>query len=364
MATRGSIPKIMEMAGIELLPPEAGVPTVRRELTRGRFRGEMVVAGRLGLMMQEFDETGGLDPVKAAQWIAERKLPMVGHVRAAKLYGGLEVETELDPRVQPFLHDHALEGTPLLPGVMGTEVFAQLASLLAPGYTVKAIGNERFESPFKFYRNRPRTLYLSAALHPLAKGELIAHTTLCSITRPPKPELPPQDAKRVHFTADVRLTREPLAAPRCGEGREVRGQDGLSREAIYRLYFHGPAYQVLERVWVKGNTAVGLMARNLPPNTSPADAASLMAPRLIELCFQTAGAWEIKTKGVMALPLGMGSVTAYRQPEDAGGLRLYARVEAVNDGESFNAQVTDEAGNVYVQINGYRTVPLPGNVTF
>jgi hypothetical protein len=36
-------PKIMEAAGIDLLPPEAGVPTIRRELTRSSTRGEIVV---------------------------------------------------------------------------------------------------------------------------------------------------------------------------------------------------------------------------------------------------------------------------------------------------------------------------------
>ena len=39
MATRGSIPKMMELAGIDMLPPEAGVPLIRRELTAGG-RGE------------------------------------------------------------------------------------------------------------------------------------------------------------------------------------------------------------------------------------------------------------------------------------------------------------------------------------
>ena len=35
MATRGSIPKMMELAGIDMLPPEAGIPWIRRELTAG-----------------------------------------------------------------------------------------------------------------------------------------------------------------------------------------------------------------------------------------------------------------------------------------------------------------------------------------
>ncbi len=61
MATRGSIPKMMELAGIDMLPPEAGVPLIRRELTAGGTRGEVVVAGRMGAMLNEWDATGGLD---------------------------------------------------------------------------------------------------------------------------------------------------------------------------------------------------------------------------------------------------------------------------------------------------------------
>ena len=40
MASRGSIPKVMEAAGIDMLPPEHGIAVVRRELTApGRRRG-------------------------------------------------------------------------------------------------------------------------------------------------------------------------------------------------------------------------------------------------------------------------------------------------------------------------------------
>ena len=62
MATRGSIPKIMEMAGVQVLPPEAGVAWIRRELTSSGFSGEVVVAGELGLMAGEQHEGGGVAP--------------------------------------------------------------------------------------------------------------------------------------------------------------------------------------------------------------------------------------------------------------------------------------------------------------
>ena len=51
MASRGSIPKMMALAGIDMLPPEIGIPVVRREITAGGTGGEIVVAGALGVMV-------------------------------------------------------------------------------------------------------------------------------------------------------------------------------------------------------------------------------------------------------------------------------------------------------------------------
>jgi len=367
MATRGSIPKIMEAAGIDMLPSEAGVPTIRRELTRGGTRGELVVAGRLGLMLDEFDETGGLDAAKVNRMLARSDPPlgMIGVVKAARLYGGLEIETTLDPNVQPFLLDHQMEDVPLLPGVMGTEAFAQVAGLVAPGYTVAAIEQEEFESPFKFYRMQPRTLYLSAVVTPDG-DDLIAHTRLRSIMPTPKSDLPPQE--KVHFTARVRLTPNPTPQSGAFEPRTIEftppaeNEFSITSEQIYRVFFHGPAYQVIERARVEGDRAIGLLPVDLLPNASPANAASIMSPRLIEACFQTAGVWKIAAQQQMALPLSIGSVTTYRQMEETQG-RLYAIV-TTHDGEAFDAQVVDDAGHVYVDLKEYRTVALPGEVNF
>ena len=132
---------------------------------------------------------------------------MVGEVKAAKLYGGIEVETTLDPKVQPFLFDHAPDaGQPWLPGVMGTEALAELALVLAPGYRVARVENEQMLGAFKFFRMEPRTLYLSATVKPAANGELVARGVLRSVTKPAKEGLPVQ--VKEHFIADVRLTAD------------------------------------------------------------------------------------------------------------------------------------------------------------
>ncbi len=71
MAARGSVPTVMKALGIDMLSSASGVPTVRRELIAGGFKGEVLVAGSLGIMADELDESGGLDVDKANHWLKE-----------------------------------------------------------------------------------------------------------------------------------------------------------------------------------------------------------------------------------------------------------------------------------------------------
>jgi malonyl CoA-acyl carrier protein transacylase len=359
MATRGSIPQIMAAAGISMLPPESGIPTVRRELVAGGGSGEVVVAGTLGIMGAEYDPTGGLDLEKVKADLAARKRPlvMVGAVKAARLHGGLAVETTLDPREQPFLFDHQIDGVPVLPGVMGTEAFAEVASLLCPGFHVAAIEDEAFLLPFKFHRHQPATLHLSAVGSPGGAGEVVVSAELRSVIQP-KPEFPAQE--RVHFRAHVRMRREAAEKPKVAFKRPAAKALAIGSEAVYAAYFHGPAYRVIERATVERDHVVALMAAGLPPNAEPPVAEQVVAPRLLELCFQAAGLWLLAKKQTMALPTALERAAVYRPADAAGERRVFATVEARGDGEAFDARVVDEKGLVYAEVVGYRTVPMPG----
>ena len=202
----------------------------------------------------------------------------------------------------------------------------------------------------------PQTLILSATAVPSQK-EILVYTSLHS-----RRELKTGVQEKLHFTATVRLAATALKAKKLKFKAPKAEEMSIVADDIYKIYFHGPAYQVLESVQVAGNKAIGLLAENLPANAHPANAPELIAPRLVEFCFQTAGVWEIHTKQQMALPLAIGRVTAYRQEAEAKG-RLYALVEAVDDGAAFKAQVVDKSGNVFVELDGYRTVQLPGAVS-
>ena len=349
MASRGSIPQIMAAAGVDMLPPEIGIPVIRRELCAGSFRGEVVVAGALGMMVEEFDETGGLDPAAFTEIQAG---PMVGRVTAAHLYGGLSVETRLDPKQQAFLYDHQIDGTPVLPGVMGVEAFAEIAKLLLPDWNVISIENVEFAAPFKFFRSEPRTLNLSATLR--HDGETVVADCRLTGSR----TLPGHDQPQVttHFTAGVRLAAsQPTVETTAVPGTDAKAD--VEAGSIYNIYFHGPAYQVLERAWRDNGSAAALLSDKLPPNHEPADLATVAAPRLLESCFQAAGVWEIGTSGRMGLPHRVDRLVALRDPTAANDRRLYAIAKPNGDG--YDAMVVDSEGTVYVQLFGYRTIQLP-----
>ncbi|MCP3956867.1 MAG: SDR family NAD(P)-dependent oxidoreductase [bacterium] len=351
MATRGSIPKMMALAGIDMLPPAAGIPVVRRELTEPGGGGEVVVAGGLGSLLEGWDESGGLrvDALTASG-------PVAREVKGLGSDGALVFETALDPAEQPFLHDHAMDGTPLFPGVMGIEAFAEAADALFPDRHVAAVEDVEFSAPFKFYRSEPRAVTVRA----LGTRNGDAVTAVCDLRG--SRTLPTEDKPRVttHFSGRVRLTEVPptsagaaTSLPPAVDGEVVAPAD------IYRIYFHGPAYRVLDGVWRGGDgTVVGRMAASLGDNHHPPELPARMTPRLIELCFQTAGVWEIGTTGRLALPRHVDSVRVLRSPDEAQG-RFHALVEPAKSGDGFDARVVDEDGTVFVELSGYRTIVVP-----
>jgi acyl transferase domain-containing protein/NAD(P)-dependent dehydrogenase (short-subunit alcohol dehydrogenase family)/acyl carrier protein len=356
MATRGSIPKIMEMAGIDMLPPEAGIPVIRRELTSGATRGEVVIGQRLGALLNEWDASGGIDPTESASVLqsSPRSGPMLGKIVSTTLSDGYSIETTLDPRIQPFLHDHQIDGTPVLPGVMGIEAFAEAAQCLLPDWHVESIEDIAFLAPFKFYRSEPRTCRIETRIHPrgsrlLAECQLIGERALPNQTEPQRTR---------HFTGRVWLTKKPAARsivriPVAMAGTAIEPGD------IYCLYFHGPAYRVIDQAWWDGKQLIGRFAENLPANHNPSGLTTILCPRLIELCFQTAGLWEMGVQGRMGLPHRIREVSI---PSDANLAkdRLFAIATPNSGQETFDAEVLDATGNCYLRLTGYRTVALPG----
>ena len=274
MATRGSIPTIMKAAGIDMLPARAGVPIVRREVTLRDTGGEVVIGQRLGLLMSEAHATGGL----AVDDAVTEGTALPWRIREFGAYSGIVAEAELDPAAEPFLDHHRIDGTAVLPGVMGIESFAEVAGLACPGHHVVAVEDVDFLAAFKFYRDEPRVVTVSAVV--TADGdEFLAHCRLTGERMLAGQETP---QRTTHFTGTVRLAAEPVTTADV-EPVELAGEEVVA-EDVYRVYFHGPAYQVLARAARHDDGAAGAMSSGLPANHTrdavtrdrpPADRAGL-----------------------------------------------------------------------------------------
>jgi hypothetical protein len=269
------------------------------------------------------------------------------------VHDGVVVQTTLDPVEQPFLNDHRIDGIPVLPGVMGMEAFAEAARLLVPDRHVIAVEDVTFAAPLKFYRDEPRTLTVQAVVCPDG-DDLIAHCRLVAERLLPGNDTP---QRTVHFTGRVRLG---VDAPTAEASAPPGDQSGptLDADRVYSFYFHGPAYQVVESAWRSDDVSIAALTDPLPENHVPSSLPLTTAPRLVELCFQTAGLWQAGREDRLALPMRVGSARVVGDPATGA---LHARAREIEPGV-FDCVVVDAEGTVIVRLDGYHTIPLPAPI--
>jgi hypothetical protein len=226
---------------------------------------------------------------------------------------------------------------------------------MLPGWSIEAVEDVNFLAPFKFYRHEARALTIEAMFY--AEGDrVVADCRLLGSRTLPNHHEP---QVTVHFTGRVRLTQQAHEVP-SAPVPVVRREGAIKAADIYRIYFHGPAYQVLARASRDNGGMVGQMARSLPENHRPSDRPAVFAPRLLELCFQTAGLWEISVERRMGLPRHIDSVSVWRAPEQAEA-PLYAVVTPAPEGK-FDVVVVDSGGRRCANLTGYTMTALPETV--
>ena len=161
-----------------------------------------------------------------------------------------------------------------------------------------AIEDVAFLAPFKWYRDEPRRLEVHVRRRP---GR-----------RPPRRRLParsggaalPGQPEQVttHFTGRVVLAPTPAISARMTPPRApavpVAAPDAIYQRVLPRTRLPGAR----RRLAVKATPPSAQLATELPPNHTPDGDPLAAAPRLVELCFQTAGVAELAADGSLGLP--------------------------------------------------------------
>ncbi len=343
MATRGSVQQVLESTGVDLLPAATGA-ALGASLAASGCSGDVVVAGALGHFAA---------PEQEAPRLYQEGEPLPWLFDAWERQGeGACYFRRLDPAQDPGLDHHRLEGTPVFPGVLGVELMAGAASHFA-GEPIAELREVRFALPVKLFEDRP--LEISVEVKRL--GDSRFETVLVSyFTKPSGKRL-----RREHFFAEAcGGARVPLESP-VARGLELPRDPQISREDIYRRYFHGPVFQVLDAVSVLGEDGVEVspVERRSPWLGEHGHGEFETSPFLREVGFQAAGLWEMAELGRMALPAGVDRILLSPEPAPEGGLRTLVRLREGGGADAvFDIWTCDEDGRCFDQMLGYRTETL------
>jgi len=322
MAVRGGMDRLLTDRGVEMLPAQSGAALLV-DMVLNATNGEVVVAGRLG----DF----GANPAH----------PLLDTV---ELDGDVvTVGRTLSLESDPWMEDHSIEGTPVLPGVVGLEMMAAAAALVRPGVALSGAKNVEFKSPVKLHRDTPVQLFVRA----VPKGNSEVECTLSS-ERAAKTG---RTIKADHFTCVIVMgdthAIEPLPSTFFAEST-------IGADDIYRRFFHGPVFQVLQQV---GAVATDVLMADAGIDHSPIAGGLLTAPLVLEAAFQAAGFHRMAVSGVMALPASIEQVVVERLVDDGELLDVMVR----QVGDAYDVDVDSDRGSV-LRLRGCRRIdtgPLP-----
>ena len=385
MGVRAGVETFLRSNGVDFVDPEDGMQIFLDEIVYGDV-AEIVLTGSLGLLdwdhqlrldMDEIVPQGGQTapesddsdksnggpsaPVKTEETpaapAAVQPNPSEANHFLSKVVSQttqeIHTEKEFNLDSDPYLADHAIEGTPYVPGVMGIETFVETATALG-GTVPQGLQDVHFFLPIKLLRNRPQAVRVNGKNE---NGEISMEIESDFIN---SKGIKMGNTRR-HFTAKA------LQSGFVSTWNEVKDQIQLdlqalpkiSKEEIYKKYFHGPSFQVLGGI-LKADKDSSLAIYNTTPRPQWNDGQKtlLANPMLIEAAFQCCGFRDMAIENKMTLPDGIKEIAVFHREVPPARLYLYGRFKGFTaDGKTLHdAYVFDDKGNVWVEIHGYQAI--------
>ncbi len=371
MATRGSIAKIFEESGVDMIPMEEGVTKVREELLWGSD-AEIIVAGRVG----QIDCDNIIAGYRTKEFVAltERlkekdKYPLIDEIISYKQGRMIEVKKILSTDTDLYLTDHEVEGVPYFPAVMGIETFAETVSLLFPDAKIKLMKDIKFNIPVKILKGKAVNMIITAEKVEEQGTDIILKTKLESEFYKDGVKL---GANKLHFEATVVVSGKGADKKKLktnGVNMELirnarNGERIIDNREIYKRFFHGPKFQVHAGVInIEGKMIYGELAGKTRKGEDHFSFVKkprfISNPMAIEAAFQNAGMYAMKKDSKMALPDGIDELVFVQIPSGAKDLYMSAKhVKSDDLKHEYDTVVLDGEGNVYSVMKGYRMINI------
>ncbi len=376
MGVRAGVETFLRSNGVDFVDPEDGMQIFLDEIVYGQVP-EIVLTGSLGRLdwdhqlKFEWDEIGADDngsdgaptsgsaapAAPAAQTPqagpdASKATHFLGNITSLQKGSEIHLEKEFNLNSDPYLADHAIEGTPYVPGVMGIETFMETATALT-GNVPQGLKDVHFYLPIKLLRNRPQAVRVIGK----ASGNEASMEIESDFINSKGIKM---GNTRRHFTAK---TLDGFTS--TWDSVKAEAMTGLtapmsvSKEEIYQKYFHGPSFQVLAGIIrVDKHASLAVYHTTPRPQWNDGPRTLLANPMLIEAAFQCCGFQDMSIEHKMTLPDGIAEVAVLNKQVPPAELYLYG-VNRGNtaDGKTLHdAYVYDAQGNVWVEIHGYQAI--------
>ncbi len=350
MGARPGVEAFLKSQEMEFLYPEEGMQAFLDEIVYGKVP-EIILSGSLGKL--DWDHQLQYEPnFSPSGSTGFHFVPRLDDLLKGEMLAGTK---EFSLQSDPYLADHSINGTPYVPGVMGLETFAEAAAVLT-GKPPKALTDVRFAVPIKLLRNRAAEVNIKAE----AVDETVEMRLESDFVSPKGLRL---GQTRTHFKAvaaqDASSGWTPDMRPRLPKSRKYRTEAAV----IYKTYFHGPSFQVLDGVLSLDKSSVlAVFKRPQTPLWKETHPKLVFHPLVFEALFQACGWRDIQFDRTMALPDAIGAAVAYdHEPLDPETLFLYGVFKGrTEDNRSlYDAWAFDEDFNLFAELRDYAMIPTP-----
>lgn len=308
--------------GVRLVSAALGRRLFRQELARAAGTPVEVICGEAPWDERE----AALGAIRSAPQAPELG-PLLGHAQpVAHPTGERVLALHLDPSRHLYLQEHALDARMVLPAAVALELMAEGVRALWPQWQVVEVRELKLLKGVDMDRGgRDLQLFVSPPPYGSAEGFDVSVALQSDL-----------GAGRAlsHYRCVVRAEQAlPTAVP---APRGVHDDKTLSVAKAYGEWlFHGPRFQVIERIAGLSPAGAGATVRASHPREwlagRGADASGwLFDPALLDAAAQMAWLWARAYRDESALPTRIGRVVRYRDVFPPRMHMEYARVESAD----------------------------------
>jgi NAD(P)-dependent dehydrogenase (short-subunit alcohol dehydrogenase family) len=306
--------------GVQVISPAIGLRRLEEEIGHGRKGQAEIVIGGAG--WQPPRERGAV----------QASLPLLGQSILSHNERVIELVREFDPAHDLYLNDHKLDGQPVVPLAVSTELIVETVAQGWPELQVTAVRDLRLLHGVVLDAG-PKTVRVAAKPQSAASASTSSFDVEVSGI---------EASHRLHYRATVDVAGRlmeapPLVVPPLPDARAF----SMSPAELYRRWlFHGPIFQGIQRVDLVGAAGIrASLATSSPVGwiSNAPEGQWLIDPLLFDSALQLVVLWAREHWDMTALPSGFKSFRRFAPATSATRVLCEMRMRPETAGQTLHA---------------------------